>query len=123
LFYFCHLKKLVRPENFGSYYVYHTFAGGYTMSFLCGRRRPDVFELNTVPPPIHWTKLDLKLIISLLLNRASSYVTPTLKYSSLIKKYFDVVSKRSTDDNGLKQHKLTKCILIDFHVSHLHIGP
>ena len=24
LFYFCHLKKLVRPENFRPYYVFHT---------------------------------------------------------------------------------------------------
>ena len=26
LFYFCHLKKLVRPETFGPYYVYYVFS-------------------------------------------------------------------------------------------------
>ena len=38
LFYFCHLKKLVRPETFGSYYVYQSYSLSlidYLISFLC----------------------------------------------------------------------------------------
>ena len=93
LFYFCHLKKLVRPETFGPYYV--------SVKVLSTSPHYGPFKLKKKKPPLLFDLLSFKSFIKFSCVRYVLHL-----YHSLVQRpYFPFLN------TGLKQwpHKQRQC--------------